>query len=93
MSWPRPDGRSATCEPLIRTCPQATRSGQDRGMYGPETRRNLWPRWIDHENRNRARSHRRRPEDIAILVAGGAGRHSVYLPGWGARSVTRKVLG
>jgi hypothetical protein len=24
-------------------------------------------------------------------VAGGAGRHSVYLPGWGARSVTRKI--
>jgi hypothetical protein len=62
------------------------------GMYGPEIRRNLWPRWIDHENETERVPIARRPEDIAILVAGGAGRHSVYLPGWGARSVTRKVV-
>src|SRR4029450_10238866 len=63
------------------------------GMYGPETRRNLWPRWMDHENERSSIPIARRLEDLAILVAGGAGRHSVYLPGWGARSVTRKVLG
>ena len=63
------------------------------GMYGPETRRNLWPRWIDHEREQELVPISRRPEDIAILVAGGAGRHSVYLPGWGARSVTRKIQG
>jgi hypothetical protein len=61
------------------------------GMYGPETQRNLWPRWIDHENDTERVPIARRPEDFAILVAGGAGRHSVYLPGWGARSVTRKI--
>jgi len=61
------------------------------GMYGPETRRNLWPRWIDHEHDSEMVPLARRPEDIVILVAGGAGRHSVYLPGWGARSVTRKI--
>jgi hypothetical protein len=61
------------------------------GMYGPETRRNLWPRWIDHDNETERIPVARRAEDIAILVAGGAGRHSVYLPGWGARSVTRKI--
>jgi hypothetical protein len=61
------------------------------GMYGPETRRNLWPRWIDHDNEEERIPVARRPEDIAILVAGGAGRHSVYLPGWGSRSVTRKI--
>jgi hypothetical protein len=61
------------------------------GMYGPETHRNLWPRWIDHDNEMERIPIARRAEDIAILVAGGAGRHSVYLPGWGSRSVTRKV--
>ena len=33
----------------------------------------------------------RRAEDLSILVAGGAGKHSVFLPGWGSRSVTRKI--
>jgi hypothetical protein len=61
------------------------------GMYGPETRRNLWPRWIDHDNPEERIPIARRAEDIVILVAGGAGRHSVYLPGWGSRSTTRKI--
>ena len=34
-----------------------------------------------------------RPEDISILVAGGAGTHSVYVPASGhARSVTRQIV-
>jgi hypothetical protein len=45
------------------------------GMYGPETRRNLWPRWIDHDNEAERIPIARRP-DIAILAM--AGRHSVY---------------
>jgi hypothetical protein len=61
------------------------------GMYGPETQRNLWPRWLDQANESERIPIARRAEDIAILVAGGAGRHSVYLPGWGSRSVTRKI--
>jgi hypothetical protein len=61
------------------------------GMYGPDTRRNLWPRWIEHDNELERIPIARRAEDIVILVAGGAGRHSVYLPGWGSRSVTRKI--
>jgi hypothetical protein len=61
------------------------------GMYGPETRRNLWPRWIDHDDDQTCVPIARRADDIAILVAGGAGRHSVYLPGWGSRSATRKT--
>jgi hypothetical protein len=61
------------------------------GMYGPETRRNLWPRWIDHDNEQEGIPIARRAEDLTLLVAGGAGRHSVYLPGWGARSATRKI--
>jgi len=61
------------------------------GMYGPETQRNLWPRWLDQTNEAERVPIARRAEDIAILVAGGAGRHSVYLPGWGSRSVTRLI--
>jgi hypothetical protein len=61
------------------------------GMYGPETRRNLWPRWIGHDNEQERIPIARRAEDLTLLVAGGAGRHSVYLPGWGARSATRKI--
>jgi hypothetical protein len=61
------------------------------GMYGPETRRNLWPRWIDHDDEQERIPIARRAEDLTILVAGGAGRHSVYLPGWGSRSATRKI--
>jgi hypothetical protein len=61
------------------------------GMYGPETQRNLWPRWIDQANEAERIPIARRAEDMAILVAGGAGRHSIYLPGWGSRSVTRKI--
>lgn len=34
----------------------------------------------------------RRPEEIAIVVAGGPGTHSVYIPGFGtSRAVTREV--
>jgi hypothetical protein len=61
------------------------------GMYGPETRRNLWPRWIDHEDPGEMVPIARRPDDLVILVAGGAGRHSLYLPGWGSRSVTHRI--
>ena len=34
-----------------------------------------------------------KPEDIGIIVAGGAGTHSVYVPGFGpTRAVTREVI-
>ncbi len=61
------------------------------GMYGTDTQRNLWPRWIDHDDPEFLVPPVRRAEDISIVVAGGAGKHSVFLPGWGSRSVTRKI--
>jgi hypothetical protein len=61
------------------------------GMYGADTRRNLWPRWVNHEDPDGLIPPTRQPEDIIILVAGGAGKHSVFLPGWGSRSVTKKI--
>jgi len=33
----------------------------------------------------------RRAVDIVVIVAGGPGRHSLYIPGWGTRSNTRSV--
>ena len=34
----------------------------------------------------------RRPEDISIIVAGGPGTHSIYIPSFGnTRSVTRAI--
>ena len=34
-----------------------------------------------------------RPEDVMVIVAGGAGKHSMFVPTFGAtRSVTRAVL-
>ncbi len=61
------------------------------GMYGADTQRNLWPRWVDHTDPEALVPPTRRPEDIVVLVAGGAGKHSVVIPGWGSRSVTRKI--
>jgi hypothetical protein len=61
------------------------------GMYGAETQRNLWPRWVDHDDPEALVPLGRRAEDITVLVAGGAGKHSVFVPGWGSRSVTRKI--
>ena len=61
------------------------------GMYGADTQRNLWPRWVDHGDPDALIPPTRRLEDITILVAGGAGKHSVFVPGWGSRSVTRKI--
>jgi hypothetical protein len=61
------------------------------GMYGADTARNLWPRWVNHEDPAAMIPPTRQPEDMTILVAGGAGKHSVFLPGWGSRSVTRKI--
>jgi hypothetical protein len=85
--WTKRDVRAFLYDQARKPLPQA----KIGGMYGPETQRNLWPRWIDHENEAERIPIARRAEDIAILVAGGAGRHSVYLPGWGSRSVTRRI--
>jgi len=34
-----------------------------------------------------------KPEDIIVVVAGGAGNHSASIPGWYSRSVTLPLLG
>jgi hypothetical protein len=61
------------------------------GMYGKEIERNLWPRWIDRSNSEAMVPVVREPKDIKVVVAGGAGPHSLFIAGWGTRSVTRKI--
>jgi hypothetical protein len=58
------------------------------GMHGADLDRNLWGRWVDRRNADEMVPVARVPEDIKIFVAGGAGRHSLFIPGWGTRSCT-----
>lgn len=58
------------------------------GVYGEEVHRNFWPVWLDRSDDNAMVPIARVPEDIKVLVAGGAGRHSLVIPGWGTRTNT-----
>ena len=52
----------------------------------------LWPKFVDPSDDAQLVPLVRRPDSIHIVVAGGpGGPHSVYLPGWGSRMVTRKI--
>jgi hypothetical protein len=61
------------------------------GIYGADTGKNPWPRWLDRSSDDTRIPVARRPEDILVIVAGGPGRHSLYIPGWGTRSVSRAI--
>jgi hypothetical protein len=73
----------------------ATRSHREikaGGIHGRKTENyTLWPRWVDRDDLDARVPVARRLDDITVLVTGGPGRHSAYLPGWGTRSVTRKI--
>ena len=59
---------------------------------GDSRRGHFWPRFIDAEDDDQMVPVVRALDRINIFVAGGAGGpHSVYLPGWGSRRVTRKI--
>jgi hypothetical protein len=58
------------------------------GLYGREVHRNFWPRWVSREDDDEMVPLVRRPSEITIVIAGGAGRHSAFLPGWATPSVT-----
>jgi hypothetical protein len=61
------------------------------GMYGENVERNLWPRWVEREDEASLVPPVREPDDIKIFVAGGPGPHSLAIPGWGTRAVTRRI--
>ena len=51
-----------------------------------------WPAWIDETSPDTLVPIVRDADDIVIIVAGGDGRHSAWLAGWGVtRMVTRKI--
>jgi hypothetical protein len=61
------------------------------GLYGREVSRNFWPRWVNRDDEDEMVPLVRRPSEITIVVAGGAGRHTAFLPGWATPSVTVAV--
>jgi hypothetical protein len=65
------------------------------GMYSEEVRQKLWPCWLDYTREDLRIPLVRTPEEILVIVGGGAGRHSAWVPGWGnvdrSRSVTKCI--
>ena len=62
------------------------------GIYGREVDKyHLWPRWIDRHDDDSLMPVARDASDIKIIVTGGPGLHSVYLPGLGSRCQTAKI--
>ena len=61
------------------------------GLYGREVKRNFWPRWVNRDNEDEMVPLVRRASEITIVVAGGPGRHTAFLPGWATPSVTVAV--
>lgn len=62
------------------------------GLYGKEVGRYmLWPRWVDRHDDDGYMPVCRDSTDIKIVVAGGPGTHSVYLPGLGSRCQIARV--
>jgi hypothetical protein len=61
------------------------------GLYGREVHRNFWPRWVNRDDDNEMVPMVRRASEITVVVAGGTGRHSAFLPGWATPSVTVAV--
>jgi hypothetical protein len=86
--WTKPAIREFLFEKARRPMTEIRIGGHDR----EPTRPALWPRWLDPDDDTQLVPVARRAEDIGIIVAGGPGRHSVYLPCWGSRSVTRRIL-
>jgi hypothetical protein len=51
-----------------------------------------WPAWIDESDPDALVPVVRSADDIVVVVAGGDGRHSAWLAGWGVtRVVTQEI--
>ena len=51
-----------------------------------------WPDWIDETNSETLVPIVRDAEDIVVVVAGGDGRHSAWLAGWGVTRIVTKEI-
>ena len=61
----------------------------NRAHYGNRN----WPSWVDETNPDTLVPIVRASEDIAVIVAGGDGRHSAWLAGWGVtRMATQEIV-
>ena len=59
-----------------------------RAMYKAEN----WPDWVDQNDDEALCPIVGKPEDIHIVVTGGPGKHSAFIPTFGtSKSVTRKI--
>jgi hypothetical protein len=59
-----------------------------RAMYKAEN----WPDWVDSEDDDALCPIVARPDDIHIVVTGGPGKHSAFIPTFGtSKSVTRRI--
>lgn len=62
---------------------------QGRAHYGNRN----WPSWVDETDPETLVPIVRSSDDIAVIVAGGDGRHSAWLAGWGVtRMATEEVV-
>lgn len=60
-----------------------------RAHYGNRN----WPSWVDQTNPETLVPIARASEDIVVMVAGGDGRHSAWLAGWGVtRMATEEIV-
>jgi len=51
-----------------------------------------WPDWVDKEDDGFMVPLVEKPEDILLIVAGGAGKHSAFIPTFGVtKSLTRRI--
>ena len=75
-------------EYLYQHCRLPKRGLLGRSHYGERT----WPDWIEEADDDYLVPMVARREDILVMVAGGAGRHSSWMPLWSAtRAVTEPV--
>jgi hypothetical protein len=59
-----------------------------RAMYKAEN----WPDWVDQNNDEALCPIVGKPEDIHLVVTGGPGKHSAFIPTFGtSKSVTRRI--
>ena len=59
-----------------------------RAMYKAEN----WPAWVDQADGEALCPIVGKPEDIRVVVTGGPGKHSAFIPTFGtSKSVTRKI--
>jgi len=86
-AWSKQQAREFLFENARRPMPEIHIGGHDR----EPTQVSLWPHWLDASDHTQLVPVARRAEDIGLIVAGGPGRHSLYIPCWGSRSVTRKI--